>query len=869
MKGDFITVSLIILAIIFCNEPNISQENPAPPFTIGTYFGLTKPEIQTAIDEFDTSGMNTIIWHADGGTQNYISDHSLIAYNSYSADDWICYYATCYYSKWEAEENQTNANKIGVKHKYGQAATWKYTPCWSTLGVTAATDSLVYGPHYRQEKKYAVDAHGMATVQYVPRFRMALNNDHNLGSDEPVCRIKVTVRHIKYVNGEAVDTLDDILKSEITLKVSDFPSNGSFKEFYFGLTPLEQIYTYETYTDNIPNIPDQDTSYADYYSDTGVEFWVEWLRNDNLCTLYIDNIEVYDYDGWSHYLDDPVGISETIKNYAEIRTSGWPNIKYWYGKDEPGSIDCYTPMHVVDSLVNDKISKRVISSFYPNWRILVNGDSQLVNYYRKVKPEHLIVDYYPFSIANVPVRWQDLQSTREQFQIASFLDSTFWYVAQTFGFKDSLTNQWKFERRPTPSELNSTIMLALAYGAKGIIFWNYDSYRLTEGGIRGYYDCIVGLPEDDYPPSDIYYYIQQDLAPRLSGTLGNKLKGLTYNGHYISARYFIPSDDLSQQSYDYLTLPYYQSASTMNWHVGFFNREGFSDDKYFFLVNLLPLTNKSVSIKVTAPDQNHINYRFRNYEGYFDTTFTGTQFTYTLHHTAGEGYLYEVAPVVKYGGKLYSSETITGTLELHDDMTIENGVTLTVNGTYNCYANIYIKGTGKIKTVNGGTINFYNSKGIIAKDSPQITGTSLHKLTLDFNSTTSGSGITLLQGSTATISYCVLKNAVNLISSNTSQYQTNINHCDFQNTSGYAISLSGSATRVPAISYCTFTNTDYGIFSAGQSSITVSYNTFTNNKIAMSLSQVPSVQIFSNTVTSNLGNNPGVFLNSCGGNLSI
>ena len=170
-------------------------------------------------------------------------------------------------------------------------------------------------------------------------------------------------------------------------------------------------------------------------------------------------------------------------------------------------------MRIVDSLVNDKVAKRVINAFYPDWRILVNGDSQLVNYYRRVNPEPLIIDYFPFSAVNNPVSWQDLEYARELIQIASSLDPTFWYVGQTFGFKDNATHNWQFERRPTPAELNSSVMLALAHGAKGILFWNYDSYHTTEGEITGYYDCIVGLPEDDYPPSDIYYYVQQDLVP--------------------------------------------------------------------------------------------------------------------------------------------------------------------------------------------------------------------------------------------------------------------------------------------------------------------------------------------------------------------
>lgn len=199
-------------------------------------------------------------------------------------------------------------------------------------------------------------------------------------------------------------------------------------------------------------------------------------------------------------------------------------------------------------------------------------------------------------------------------------------------------------------------------------------------------------------------------------------------------------------------------------------------------------------------------------------------------------------------------------------MIIENGMTLTVDAIYDCYANIYTKGTGKIQTVNGGTINFHNGKGIIAEGTPYIVGTSSHKLTIDFNSSPNA-GIQLLQGSNAHINYCIFKNSENLITSESSQYSTIIDHCDFQNTNGFAVSLSGASVHVPSITYCTFTNTDCGIFAAGQSSITITYNTFTDNRFAVSLSQIPGVQIIGNTISSWVGLLPGVLLSSCGGNL--
>ncbi len=236
---------------------------------------------------------------------------------------------------------------------------------------------------------------------------------------------------------------------------------------------------------------------------------------------------------------------------------------------------------------------------------------------------------------------------------------------------------------PTPPELGAQTMLTLAHGAKGIFFEPYYTYGDTITGL------VYKMQNGIFLPRDLFFKAQS-IAERLHGSLGARLASLDYTGNYIKARYFVPTDDPSNQTYDYLTLPYNQSASTMNWHVGFFNRNGYSDDKYFFLVNLLPNTPKSVQVKVTPPVTGFYNYRFRDYEGQFDTTFfSGSYLTYSLSHPAGEGYLYEVAPVVKYGGKLYYPDTISNALTLSDDMTIEDGVTLKVNALS---AEVYLQG---------------------------------------------------------------------------------------------------------------------------------------------------------------------------------
>lgn len=698
---------LFFLLCLFCTVKIYSQDNYQPPskFEIGAIMSgqtLTNGKVHNTFLE---SGMNIIVEHAGMDNKALLSHYGLIPFNQYKGE-WIHYFATGLYSRWEAEENQKDKNRVGVKHKYGKEAVWKKTECWSTSGLQGPVDSLMYGPHYRQEKVYKRWG-GVIPVSYIARYRMAL--DKNGGQyGEDVCRITARVRHVKLINGVWNRRVyDDTLAGPLTLKVSDFPADGSFKEFYFGNSRHRTYSYYPEYPDHINKRQPGNKSivFKDSNPDNGIEFCVEWLGNRKM-TLYIDNVEVYDNDGWNKYIKNPQDVTDSIRVYAE-RFSGWPNIKYWYAHDEPSSRDAFIPMHTVDEILNSINAAPLITHYYAGG--LINGEDLLEQFCRTAKPKKLLIDIYPFSPSWDPVRWEDLEGLSRRFQEASELDPDFYYTPQAFGHWDLRKKKWDVWRRPDSSELKASVMLALAHGAKGFIFSDYDSFARSPTLIDS---AIVGTPEENFEKQDLWYLIHDNLILRLSGKLGQRLMELKYTGKFISSRYLPSSQNGEPQTTDYLTLPDRPSTEKMNWHTGFFIRKGNQDDNYFFLVNLLPDAAGSVNIEILPPATGFINYRFRNYEGDFDTTFISPGFKYKLTHPAGEGYLYEVAPVVKYGGKLYSDESIQSQT-LYSDLTIENGATLTVNGSYECYANIYIKGSGKIKTVNGAKVNFHKGARII------------------------------------------------------------------------------------------------------------------------------------------------------------
>jgi hypothetical protein len=258
---------------------------------------------------------------------------------------WIHFYLTGYYSKWEAEQNQIDPSRVGVKHEYGDTATWRGVKCWSTKGLSSSKDSVMYGPNYRQDKKYnrLFEYYNQYHLCYVPRLRMALDYPDTLGGGEDVCKIKVVFSYRDSVEYR----LHDTTFLERILKVEDFDSTGDFKYFYFAINPDMSWYNYypDRYMENPPSLE----NYIDWEADTGVQFIVNWLRTDTLSRLYIDFVEVYDRDGWNNYVASPEMTIENIQYYISDYMD-WKYIPFLSSQIKLTTIDNYFPVITIDSL---------------------------------------------------------------------------------------------------------------------------------------------------------------------------------------------------------------------------------------------------------------------------------------------------------------------------------------------------------------------------------------------------------------------------------------------------------------------------------------------------------------------------------------
>ena len=690
---------IILLSIFLSNILLFAQEESQKnsEFIIGAFFSREAGEKE--FKSFEKSGMNTVVCRADEETRKYISKYNVIANNADSKEDWIQHYATGFYTKWEAEENQKIKDAVGIKHKCGKEAIWKNKLCWSSKDYSARSCSLMYGPHYKQEKRYKRWMYGCRDcIDYTVSYRMALDYNSRLNKNENVCRIKVVHRYARLL-GSKFDLIDEVLAQK-TLKVSDFPSDGSFKSFK--LSPYRYNLKFTQ------NSVDKYT-YKDRFGDNGIQYQVEWLRNDEQCTLYIDYVEVYDKEGKNFNSENSLQTTEAVRNIKSYvkKYSDWKNIKYWFANDEPSSLDAYTPMRLVDSLVRSEGGAPLITEFYPDWRITVNGDSQLVRYFNMAQPQKLMIDIYPFSPTKNPPVSSKLESLRQLFAIAHNLQPDFYYVGQGFGIRNKKSN-WQTWRFPELEELKSTVMLALAHGVKGIMFWNYNSYTGTS-------DMVEGLVDRNLKPTELWYLIKNNLAPRLKGSLGKRLLELKYTGKYIniSNDRSIPS---TSTKHDFLSIE--KINNNYHWHAGFFERNNNPDNKYFLLVNLNVNSNATAKLKIDNNTEYH-NLSFRDVEGELPEANKiikyNSSVTSFVNVPAGEGYLFQVAPVVKYGGNLIYDEAINESCLLKGKMTIKNNATLAINSDYYIDGKIVVE-DGKIEYGENGIIHYINSDKTNNKD---------------------------------------------------------------------------------------------------------------------------------------------------------
>ncbi|MBK6915194.1 MAG: hypothetical protein IPH11_16590 [Ignavibacteriales bacterium] len=130
--------------------------------------------------------------------------------------------------------------------------------------------------------------HDTDQAVYRTRFNMALDyTPETVNPNENVCVIKVKYRYaevLKFYNPPK-DTfiLHDTVFVQDTLKISDFNEDGLFKYFELPTYAYPSKFGYGPVPEKVQIYNDEvDTFYTDSNGDNGIQFCVDWLRDNNL-----------------------------------------------------------------------------------------------------------------------------------------------------------------------------------------------------------------------------------------------------------------------------------------------------------------------------------------------------------------------------------------------------------------------------------------------------------------------------------------------------------------------------------------------------------------------------------------------------------
>ena len=128
-------------------------------------------------------------------------------------------------------------------------------------------------------------------------------------------------------------------------------------------------------------------------------------------------------------------------------------------------------------------------SLFPNYAPIPDYDRYVRDFVAQIRPETIVYDYYPF-LADGTDRTGFFANLRSIRRVALGSSTPFWFFAQL--------TQLPGLRRASESEKRWQALQALAYGARGVMFFTYWSNVSDEFPEPGVIDPRTGLPTAHY-----------------------------------------------------------------------------------------------------------------------------------------------------------------------------------------------------------------------------------------------------------------------------------------------------------------------------------------------------------------------------------
>ena len=684
-----------------------------------------------------SAGINIIPLQTTAAVTNYIARYSEGAYTVWEAEGKIS-------QDGDAElERETSKTFTCIKNGRNAIATYQ--------GVAA--DTILWGPGYYQQRWYTIDS---AQINYTAKFHLLIdsisypsNYPSIENNEDVVCTLQVTTTELIYDTTLRRWYKGDVfvIDSPRIIKVKDFNGFGTWDtlnvDYNLMSVPVPK------YSGNENRSLKKDASSDPPNIIKYIEFKIIW-NGLSYVQLFTDKIVLQDVIG-RDLMISPLTKDQICKMSQNFYTGWAPNFETtvlgWHTKDEPDWIDHLEPIRFINYLIDSANSgnRQLFITIASNW----NGNfgdsnfgsesiSKVEEIVKRNKMQGNQLNYYLY---DYPWNETDPQYLGGSTNIENMLDR---HLAK-INVLDSVfvlslqTGLWEaadglLEKIPTEEQFLYNLNVGLLYGAKAIDLSNYFyKFNLTDdttntSALYNYYDNY-------YKP--LWFTIRDIVSLRLKDSFGKTLRNIHQKVQHPNLQ--LPRTQPINNNYDWLTSITYLSGDGSSGadfiDVGFFETHFESGDvPYFMVVNRWYNTSGQddlLKINIDKTGTGYTNYNVTNFIENTKQTIVNSGFV-TMPHIPGEARLFKVYPVLKDGGSLVVSENSHPNDVLLGDMTIENGVTLTVNGSYYSNANITIKSGGKIEYGgNNSKIIFGSGNRLIVEGAAEIKGTSSsNKLTL-------------------------------------------------------------------------------------------------------------------------------------------
>lgn len=574
------------------------------------------------------------------------------------------FYSHAHYNVWEAEGNQALTKSLNLQHPArvgstvadGEVISYKVT-----VGVDP--DTLIqFGPFgYAQDlgfcgvpKKSSFPYYPW--TDYFASYRIRVGPDLDPDSNEKVA--------ILYVARAVKGKIKDILDMD-TLWDDHFRDSINYIEHTLKWNTKYFYDNYGMYANS---------SLDPWSKVSGMELRAYWFGKRD---LYIDKVTVYDMDGLNLIegrADDE--IHTHIHAYQQTSAS----LDAWFLREEMeclgDEVDCVKPWRYVRSYLSKQGDKWGVGSisigkYRPDFQTIQS-------FMNLIEPEELWMhlyllkgnyahssDYQGEDSLSLQAHWDTLiteLSTCNKMCREKNIDFTATlqgHAYKTRCVKDTIKppddTLWNWYLRGASCyELECMSNLALAYGAKGVLYWKYfggsrayketvwyydgESYILLENYL---YQFIHGLTDTSKTPTERWYCIKDKIGPYMDKS-GPIYYGLTWQaaGSSDTVSSILGGSVNSIKSYEFPDSPYVEVAFFVD------SAGAAPDTNYFMLVNRRCLENESQNVTSYVSKEGKCGiidlYEDDTTHAEYDTSDGAIPFT--THLDPGEGKLFKIVP---------------------------------------------------------------------------------------------------------------------------------------------------------------------------------------------------------------------------------